>query len=129
MTMHLCSVTALGLIVPLSLLLTSLPLSLSPLQPSLSQCLHHRAVNPGTPLPSMEQWLKDALERPSAISERCQAPLEEMKRKFPLKAVEKKKELKTGAQIFGKGYAQGQCRKGSAAFYCEKCTLFGQNNA
>uniref|UniRef100_A0A667YQG4 X-ray repair cross-complementing protein 5 n=1 Tax=Myripristis murdjan TaxID=586833 RepID=A0A667YQG4_9TELE len=70
----------------------------------LFQCLHHRAVNPGTPLPTMEQWLKDALERPSAISERCQAPLEEMKRKFPLKAVEKKKELKTGAQIFGKGY-------------------------
>uniref|UniRef100_A0A667YTL3 X-ray repair cross-complementing protein 5 n=1 Tax=Myripristis murdjan TaxID=586833 RepID=A0A667YTL3_9TELE len=66
----------------------------------LFQCLHHRAVNPGTPLPTMEQWLKDALERPSAISERCQAPLEEMKRKFPLKAVEKKKELKTGAQIF-----------------------------
>uniref|UniRef100_A0A667YCP3 X-ray repair cross-complementing protein 5 n=1 Tax=Myripristis murdjan TaxID=586833 RepID=A0A667YCP3_9TELE len=77
----------------------------------LFQCLHHRAVNPGTPLPTMEQWLKDALERPSAISERCQAPLEEMKRKFPLKAVEKKKELKTGAQIFGKGSAEPDAKK------------------
>uniref|UniRef100_A0A673CKE3 X-ray repair cross-complementing protein 5 n=1 Tax=Sphaeramia orbicularis TaxID=375764 RepID=A0A673CKE3_9TELE len=66
------------------------------------QCLHHRAVNPGTPLPPMEPWLKAALERPEVISERCQAPLEEVKRKFPLTAVEKKKQLKTSAQIFAR---------------------------
>uniref|UniRef100_A0A8D3AE25 X-ray repair cross-complementing protein 5 n=1 Tax=Scophthalmus maximus TaxID=52904 RepID=A0A8D3AE25_SCOMX len=66
------------------------------------QCLHHRAVCPGTPLPPMESWLKAALERPEVISERCQAPLEEMKKKFPLTQVEKKKKLKTSAQIFGK---------------------------
>lgn len=52
----------------------------------------------------MEPWLKAALERPDVISERCQAPLEEVKRKFPLKEVEKKKNLKTSAQIFGKEY-------------------------
>lgn len=73
----------------------------SPPQPFF-QCLHHRAVSPGTPLPPMEPWLKAALERPEVISERCQAPLEEMKRKFPLTEVEKKKKLKTSAQIFGK---------------------------
>ncbi|XP_056286454.1 X-ray repair cross-complementing protein 5 [Pseudoliparis swirei] len=66
------------------------------------QCLHHRAVSPGTPLPPMEAWLKAALECPEVIAERCQGPLEEVKRKFPLTEVEKKKKLKTSAQIFGK---------------------------
>ncbi|XP_019945646.2 X-ray repair cross-complementing protein 5 [Paralichthys olivaceus] len=66
------------------------------------QCLHHRGVSPGTPLPPMEPWLKAVLERPEVISKRCQAPLEEMKKKFPLTEVEKKKKLKTSAQIFGK---------------------------
>uniref|UniRef100_A0A4W6FL45 X-ray repair cross-complementing protein 5 n=1 Tax=Lates calcarifer TaxID=8187 RepID=A0A4W6FL45_LATCA len=59
------------------------------------QCLHHRAVSPGTPLPPMEPWLKAALERPEVISERCQAPLEEMRKTFPLTEVEKKKKVKT----------------------------------
>lgn len=75
------------------------------------QCLHHRAVNPGTPLPPMEPWLKAVLERPEVISERCQAPLEEVKRKFPLTAVEKKKELKTSAQIFGKDTGEPDAKK------------------
>uniref|UniRef100_A0AAQ5XHW0 X-ray repair cross-complementing protein 5 n=1 Tax=Amphiprion ocellaris TaxID=80972 RepID=A0AAQ5XHW0_AMPOC len=66
------------------------------------QCLHHRAVSPGTPLPAMEPWLQATLDRPEVIRERCRAPLEEMKRKFPLTEVEKKKKLKTSAQIFGK---------------------------
>uniref|UniRef100_A0A8C3ALN0 X-ray repair cross-complementing protein 5 n=1 Tax=Cyclopterus lumpus TaxID=8103 RepID=A0A8C3ALN0_CYCLU len=66
------------------------------------QCLHHRAVSPSTPLPPMEPWLKAALECPDVIAERCQGPLEEVKRKFPLTEVEKKKKLKTSAQIFGK---------------------------
>uniref|UniRef100_A0A672JKJ0 X-ray repair complementing defective repair in Chinese hamster cells 5 n=1 Tax=Salarias fasciatus TaxID=181472 RepID=A0A672JKJ0_SALFA len=68
----------------------------------LYQCLHHRGVNPDTPLPEIEPWLKAALDRPAVITERCQAPLEEMKRNFTLKEVEKKKKLKTSAQIFGK---------------------------
>uniref|UniRef100_UPI003AAF9E49 X-ray repair cross-complementing protein 5 n=1 Tax=Centroberyx gerrardi TaxID=166262 RepID=UPI003AAF9E49 len=80
----------------------------------LFQCLHHRAVCPDTPLPSMEPWLKAALERPRAISARCQAPLEEMKRKFPLKEVEKKKQLKTSAQIFGKGAEEPDAKKAKA---------------
>ncbi|XP_071373503.1 X-ray repair cross-complementing protein 5 [Centroberyx affinis] len=80
----------------------------------LFQCLHHRAVCPDTPLPSMEPWLKAALERPRAISAQCQAPLEEMKRKFPLKEVEKKKQLKTSAQIFGKGAEEPDAKKAKA---------------
>uniref|UniRef100_A0A665WX45 X-ray repair cross-complementing protein 5 n=1 Tax=Echeneis naucrates TaxID=173247 RepID=A0A665WX45_ECHNA len=59
------------------------------------QCLHHRAVHPKDPLPPMEPWLKAALERPEVINERCQAPLEDIKRLFPLTEVEKKKKLKT----------------------------------
>ncbi|XP_068428249.1 X-ray repair cross-complementing protein 5 [Clinocottus analis] len=66
------------------------------------QCLHHRAVSPGTPLPPIEPWLKAALECPVVITERCQGPLKEVKRKFPLTEVEKKKKLKTSADIFGK---------------------------
>lgn len=60
-------------------------------------------MNPGTPLPPMEPWLKAVLERPDVISESCQAPLEELKRVFPLTEVEKKKKnLKTSAEVFGK---------------------------
>lgn len=75
------------------------------------QCLHHRAVNPGTPLPPMEEWLKAALERPEVISERCQAPLEETKKKFPLTQVEKKKKPKTSAQIFGEDSEEPDAKK------------------
>ncbi|XP_076602838.1 X-ray repair cross-complementing protein 5-like [Chaetodon auriga] len=77
----------------------------------LFQCLHHRAVSPGTPLPPMEPWLKAALERPDVINERCQAPLEELKSKFPLTEVEKKKKLKTSAQIFGKDAEEPDAKK------------------
>ncbi|XP_040004024.1 X-ray repair cross-complementing protein 5 [Xiphias gladius] len=75
------------------------------------QCLHHRAVSPGTPLPPMEPWLKAALESPEVISERCQAPLEELKRKFPLTEAWKKKKLKTSAQIFGKDSEEPDTKK------------------
>ncbi|KAF7653430.1 hypothetical protein LDENG_00083020 [Lucifuga dentata] len=75
------------------------------------QCLHHRGVSPGTSLPPIEPWLKAALERPTTIDERCQAPLEEMKRKFPLTEVEKKKQLKTSAQIFGQGSEEPDAKK------------------
>uniref|UniRef100_A0A3B5L1N3 X-ray repair cross-complementing protein 5 n=1 Tax=Xiphophorus couchianus TaxID=32473 RepID=A0A3B5L1N3_9TELE len=66
------------------------------------QCLHHRAVHADSPLPPMEPWLEAALDRPEVIQERCQAPLQEIKKLFPLTEVEKKKKLKTSAQIFGK---------------------------
>uniref|UniRef100_A0A8C0YG45 X-ray repair cross-complementing protein 5 n=1 Tax=Cyprinus carpio carpio TaxID=630221 RepID=A0A8C0YG45_CYPCA len=67
----------------------------------LFQCLHHRGVNPDDPLPPVEPWLKRALERPQAVSARCQAPLQDVKTKFPLKVVVKKKEQKTSADVFG----------------------------
>uniref|UniRef100_A0A3Q0QXT3 X-ray repair cross-complementing protein 5 n=1 Tax=Amphilophus citrinellus TaxID=61819 RepID=A0A3Q0QXT3_AMPCI len=75
------------------------------------QCLHHRAVSPGTPLPPIEPWLKAALDRPEVIKEHSRAPLEELKRKFPLTEVEKKKKLKTSAQIFGKESEESDAKK------------------
>lgn len=75
------------------------------------QCLHHRAVSPGTPLPPMEPWLKAALERPEVINQRCQAPLNELKKIFPLTEVEKKKTKKTSAQIFGKESEETDAKK------------------
>ncbi|XP_066542697.1 X-ray repair cross-complementing protein 5 [Hoplias malabaricus] len=69
----------------------------------LFQCLHHRGVNPGTPLPPIDPWLKRILDRPQAVSARCQAPLQEMKKCFPLKEVVRKKEQKTSVDVFGNG--------------------------
>ncbi|XP_077472860.1 X-ray repair cross-complementing protein 5-like [Stigmatopora argus] len=77
----------------------------------LFQCLHHRAVRPGTALPPMEPWLAAVLDRPDVIKERCQAPLEQVKKCFTLTAVEKKKPLKTSAQIFGKDSEQPDAKK------------------
>uniref|UniRef100_A0A673JBG2 X-ray repair cross-complementing protein 5 n=1 Tax=Sinocyclocheilus rhinocerous TaxID=307959 RepID=A0A673JBG2_9TELE len=67
----------------------------------LFQCLHHRGVNPDDPLPPVEPWLKRDLERPQAVSARCQTPLQDVKTKFPLKVVVKKKEQKTSADRGG----------------------------
>lgn len=75
------------------------------------QCLHHRAVSPGIPLPPMEPWLKASLERPEVINQRCQAPLNELKKMFPLTEVEKKKAKKTSAQIFGKESEETDAKK------------------
>ncbi|XP_072541137.1 X-ray repair cross-complementing protein 5 [Salminus brasiliensis] len=69
----------------------------------LFQCLHHRCVNPGAPLPPIDPWLKRILDRPQAVSARCQAPLQEMKKCFPLKEVVRKKEQKTSVDVFGSG--------------------------
>ncbi|KAM9803496.1 X-ray repair cross-complementing protein 5-like [Syngnathus typhle] len=77
----------------------------------LFQCLHHRAVSPGTALPPMEPWLAAVLDRPDVIEERCRAPLQEVKKAFPLKVVEKKKQLKTSEQIFGKDSEQPDAKK------------------
>ncbi|KAL6484445.1 hypothetical protein MHYP_G00064900 [Metynnis hypsauchen] len=65
------------------------------------QCLHHRGVNPGAPLPPVDPWLKRILDRPEAVLARCQGPLQEMKKCFPLKEVVRKKEQKTSADVFG----------------------------
>ncbi|XP_061547898.1 X-ray repair cross-complementing protein 5 [Phycodurus eques] len=77
----------------------------------LFQCLHHRAVSPGTALPPMEPWLKAALDCPDIIKERCREPLQEVKKMFPLKVVEEKKTLKTSAQIFGKDSEEPDAKK------------------
>uniref|UniRef100_A0A4W4H648 X-ray repair cross-complementing protein 5 n=2 Tax=Electrophorus electricus TaxID=8005 RepID=A0A4W4H648_ELEEL len=68
----------------------------------LFQCLHHRCVNPGTPLPPVEPWLKRMLDCPQAVSACCYDFLKEMKRCFPVKEVLQKKEQKTSAVVFGK---------------------------
>ena len=60
-------------------------------------------MHPDSPLPPIEPWLQAALQRPLAVAAGCKAPLEELKKSFPLKEVEKKKQLKTSSQIFGRG--------------------------
>ncbi|XP_026126918.1 X-ray repair cross-complementing protein 5 [Carassius auratus] len=77
----------------------------------LFQCLHHRGVNPDDPLPPVEPWLKRVLERPQAVSARCQAPLQDVKTKFPLKVVVKKKEQKTSADVFGSSADEPDVKK------------------
>uniref|UniRef100_A0A8K9V0H4 X-ray repair complementing defective repair in Chinese hamster cells 5 n=1 Tax=Oncorhynchus mykiss TaxID=8022 RepID=A0A8K9V0H4_ONCMY len=69
----------------------------------LFQCLHHRAVNPSVPLPPMDPWLTTALQRPLAVATRCQAPLETLKKKFPLKEVLFGNGSTSLAELFGNG--------------------------
>ncbi|NXI73703.1 XRCC5 protein, partial [Anseranas semipalmata] len=66
----------------------------------LYQCLQHKAFHPNEPLPPIEQHLLEMLEMPSVVKERCQAALEKVKARFPLKDVGKKKEEKTAQDIF-----------------------------
>ncbi|XP_062390923.1 X-ray repair cross-complementing protein 5 [Sardina pilchardus] len=77
----------------------------------LFQCLHQRGVNPSAPLPPMEPWLKRMLERPQVLEARCRAPLQEVKRRFPLKEVVRKKEQKTSADVFGNGKEEPDAKK------------------
>uniref|UniRef100_A0AAY4AZ94 X-ray repair cross-complementing protein 5 n=1 Tax=Denticeps clupeoides TaxID=299321 RepID=A0AAY4AZ94_9TELE len=77
----------------------------------LFQCLHHRGVNPGSPLPPVDAWLKKALERPEAVAARCQAALAKAKKLFPLKEVERKREQKTSADIFGSRKEEPDAKK------------------
>ncbi|XP_051566597.1 X-ray repair cross-complementing protein 5 [Myxocyprinus asiaticus] len=77
----------------------------------LFQCLHQRGVNPDGPLPSIEPWLKRVLERPQAVAARCQAPLQNIKTKFPLKEVMKRKEQKTSADVFGSSANEPDTKK------------------
>lgn len=49
----------------------------------------------------MEPRLKQMLDRPQAVSARCHAPLQEMKKLFTLKEVVQKKGQKTSADVFG----------------------------
>ncbi|XP_060786317.1 X-ray repair cross-complementing protein 5 [Neoarius graeffei] len=77
----------------------------------LFQCLHHRGLNPDVPLPPMEMWLKQMLDRPQAISARCQAPLQEMKKLFTLKVVVQKKGQKTSADVFGNSTEEPDTKK------------------
>uniref|UniRef100_W5U725 X-ray repair cross-complementing protein 5 n=1 Tax=Ictalurus punctatus TaxID=7998 RepID=W5U725_ICTPU len=77
----------------------------------LFQCLHHRGVNPGAPLPPMEPWLKRMLDRPQAVSARCRAPLQEMKKLFSLKEVVQKKGQKTSADVFGNSTEEPDAKK------------------
>ncbi|XP_048095902.1 X-ray repair cross-complementing protein 5 isoform X1 [Alosa alosa] len=77
----------------------------------LFQCLHQRGVDPKAPLPPMEPWLKRTLERPQALEARCHAPLQEVKRRFPLKEVVRKKEQKTSADVFGNGKEEPDAKK------------------
>uniref|UniRef100_A0A672QJH7 X-ray repair cross-complementing protein 5 n=1 Tax=Sinocyclocheilus grahami TaxID=75366 RepID=A0A672QJH7_SINGR len=77
----------------------------------LFQCLHHRGVNPDDPLPPVEPWLKRDLERPQAVSARCQTALQDVKTKFPLKVVVKKKEQKTSADVFGSSADEPDAKK------------------
>ncbi|KAK3543304.1 hypothetical protein QTP70_014034 [Hemibagrus guttatus] len=77
----------------------------------LFQCLQHRGLNPDAPLPPMEPWLKQMLDRPQAVSARCHAPLQELKKLFTLKEVVQKKGQKTSADVFGNSTEEPDAKK------------------
>uniref|UniRef100_A0A8C2JWM6 Uncharacterized protein n=1 Tax=Cyprinus carpio TaxID=7962 RepID=A0A8C2JWM6_CYPCA len=78
-------------------------------------CLHNRSVNPDDPLPPIEPWLKRVIERPQDVSARCQAPLQDIKTKLPLKVVVKKKEQRTSADVFSSRFC---CQRGGFDNHC-----------
>ncbi|XP_069472906.1 X-ray repair cross-complementing protein 5 [Ambystoma mexicanum] len=66
----------------------------------LFQCLQHKAFNPEEPIPPIDQQLLDMLSRSQEVTAQCQAPLAKVKSSFPLQEAVKKKEQKTGQDIF-----------------------------
>uniref|UniRef100_A0A8C2BAW9 VWFA domain-containing protein n=1 Tax=Cyprinus carpio TaxID=7962 RepID=A0A8C2BAW9_CYPCA len=78
---------------------------------TIQGCLHHRGVNPDDPLPPVEPWLKRVIERPQDVSARCQAPLQDIKTKLPLKVVVKRKEQRTSADVFGSSADEPDVKK------------------
>uniref|UniRef100_A0A6I8SM68 X-ray repair cross-complementing protein 5 n=1 Tax=Xenopus tropicalis TaxID=8364 RepID=A0A6I8SM68_XENTR len=68
----------------------------------LFQCLQHKALNPESSLPPIEKHLQDMLEAPGAVTEGCRASLATVKACFPLQEATKRKEVKTGDEIFTK---------------------------
>ncbi|KAM8934051.1 X-ray repair cross-complementing protein 5 [Pelodytes ibericus] len=66
----------------------------------LFQCLQHKALSPDDPLPPIDQQLLDMLDMPSEVKAHCQASLQKVKASFPLQEATKRKEQKTGQDIF-----------------------------
>ncbi|XP_053554079.1 X-ray repair cross-complementing protein 5 [Bombina bombina] len=66
----------------------------------LFQCLQHKAFHPDDPLPPIDPQLLAMLEIPADIRSKCKAPLAKVKESFPLQEASKRKEQKTGQDIF-----------------------------
>ncbi|XP_039612266.1 X-ray repair cross-complementing protein 5 [Polypterus senegalus] len=77
----------------------------------LFQCLHHRALNPTAPLPSMEQSLRTALDKPQEVTASCLGSLQQVQRCFPLQEAALKKEQKTAQDIFGASKEEPDVKK------------------
>ncbi|NP_001081127.1 X-ray repair complementing defective repair in Chinese hamster cells 5 [Xenopus laevis] len=77
----------------------------------LFQCLQHKALNPESPLPPIDQHLLDMLETPVEVKEACMAPLATVKACFPLQEATKRKEVKTADEIFTKKTDEPDAKK------------------
>ncbi|XP_043916607.1 X-ray repair cross-complementing protein 5 isoform X2 [Protopterus annectens] len=66
----------------------------------LFQCLQHKAFYPDDLLPPMPPHLLSMTERPREVTTNCQAHLEAVKKQFSLQDAGKKKDQKTGHELF-----------------------------
>ncbi|XP_070533798.1 X-ray repair cross-complementing protein 5-like [Ptychodera flava] len=67
------------------------------------QCLQHRALNPNDPLPEIDRVVESYLEPPKEVLTSCEPQVEKLKKLFKLERVVKKKEDKTGENLWKDG--------------------------
>ena len=81
------------------------------------QCLQHRALNPDDPLPELSPVIANGLKPPVAIETKCEPVIKEMKNLFKLKPIERKKDEKTGDDMFKDEYVN--FKKNLKGYPCE----------
>ena len=66
--------------------------------------MQHRALNPDDPLPDLSPAIANGLKPPTAIEAKCEPVTDKMKKLFKLKLIERKKDEKTGDDMFKDEY-------------------------
>ncbi|XP_028404243.1 X-ray repair cross-complementing protein 5-like [Dendronephthya gigantea] len=72
----------------------------NPYRQRLFQCIVHRTLNPGEPLPDIDPVIESSVQQPHDIQVQSAAHLEKLKELFPLEVVEKKKSMKDEENVF-----------------------------
>ncbi|XP_054977551.1 X-ray repair cross-complementing protein 5 [Sorex araneus] len=77
----------------------------------LFQCLLHRALHPGEPLPPLQPHILNMLDSPAEVTAKCEIPLSKVKTLFPLTEVVKRKDQITAQDIFQDNHEEGPTSK------------------
>ena len=72
----------------------------NPYRQRLFQCIVHRSLNPGEPLPDVDPIIESSIQQPHNIQVQAAPHLEKLKNVFPLQVVEKNKSKKNEENVF-----------------------------